>query len=355
MARRVSAALLLGLSLAACSWTLPGTSTATATPRPGAPGAAFAALSKVPLKLPHLGPGQACPVSVPRQLGPGLGTGLGTSPVYVFSGETVHSDPAHSNKVAYGADPSYSGPIRIRGGRIDGAGQLLLETFDNKYHGAPVKTLDGSNLVQELDLLESHSTFPNVPSGWRIWPTGTYVATPGCYAWQVDGLGFTELIIFHSLDLRMLSPGATCPVSPQQVAHTLSPEFGSGPAVGSGPIYALMAEMTGGSLKYSQSYNQSHYKNGWAHSKVLWIAKPAVTGTVLIRGQQIDGPINSPQWIGFGEGDVPDFTLHWEIASEAGWANLPSDVRIPAPGCYAYQVDAQGRSEVIVFQVVGVD
>jgi len=62
-----------------------------------------------------------------------------------------------------------------------------------------------------------------------------------------------------------------------------------------------------------------------------------------------------PQWIGFGEGDVPDFTLHWEIASEAGWANLPSDVRIPAPGCYAYQVDAQGRSEVIVFQVVGVD
>lgn len=171
----------------------------------------------------------------------------------------------------------------------------------------------------------------------------------------MDGLGFTELIIFHSLDLRILSPGATCPVSPQQVAHTLSPEFGSGPAVGSGPIYALMAEMTGGSLKYSQSYNQSHYKNGWAHSKVLWMAKPAVTGTVLIRGQQIDGPINSPQWIGFGEGDVPDFTLHWDIASEAGWANLPSDVRIPAPGCYAYQVDAQGRSEVIVFQVVGVD
>src|ERR1700737_5214175 len=105
MARRVSAALLLGLSLAACSWTLPGTSTATATPRPGAPGAAFAALSKVPLKLPHLGPGQSCPVSVPRQLGPGLGTGLGDSPVYVFSAETAHSGLAHTNKVAWSADP----------------------------------------------------------------------------------------------------------------------------------------------------------------------------------------------------------------------------------------------------------
>jgi hypothetical protein len=275
--------------------------------------------------------------------------------VYVFSAETAHSGPAHTNKVAWSADPSYSGPIKIRGGRIDGAGQLLLETFDNQYRGRPVKTLDGGNLMQEVDLLESHSTFPNAPSGWRIWPSGAYVPTPGCYAWQVDGLGFTELIIFHSLDLPMLSPGTPCPVSPQQVAHTLSPEFGSGPAVGSGPIYALMGEMTGGSLKYSQSHNQSHYKNGWAHSKVLWMAKPAVTGTVLIRGQQIDGPIDSPQWIGFGDGDVPDFALHWEIASEAGWANLPSDVRIPGPGCYAYQVDAQGRSEVIVFQVVGVD
>src|ERR1700737_1342610 len=123
MARRVCAALLLGLSLAACSWTLPGTSTATATPSPGAPGAAFAALSKVPLKLPPLGPGQACPVSAPRQLGPGVGTGFGSSPVYVFSAETVHSDLARSSKGAWGADPSYSGPIRSRGGGFDGAAQ----------------------------------------------------------------------------------------------------------------------------------------------------------------------------------------------------------------------------------------
>jgi hypothetical protein len=188
-----------------------------------------------------------------------------------------------------------------------------------------------------------------------MWPSGTYVATPGCYAWQVDGLGFTELIIFHSLDLRILPAGAACPVSPQQVAQTLSAEFGSGPAVGTGPIYALMAEMQGGSLKYSHSYNQSHSPNGWAHSKVLWMAKPAVTGTVLIRGQQIDGPVDSPQWIGFGMGDVPELTLHWQLTSQTGWANLPSDVRIRAPGCYAYRVDSQGTSEVIVFQVVGVD
>jgi hypothetical protein len=280
--------------------------------------------------------------------------GSGTGPVYVFNGEIVRSDPAHSNKVVWAADPSYSGPIRIRGGRIDGRGQLLLGGPDNYWPAAPVKTVEGTDLYPELDFLESHSTFPNMPPGWRMWPSGTYVTTPGCYAWQVDGRGFTEVITFHSLDLLTLPAGASCPVSPQQVAHDLSPEFGSGPAVGAGPIFALMGEMQGGALRYSQSYSQSHYKDGWAHSKVLWMAKPEVIGGVLVRGQQIDGPIDAPGWIGFGTGDAPEVSLHWYIASHSEWASLPSEIRVRAPGCYAYQVDSQGGSEVIVFQVVGI-
>ena len=354
MAGRVCLALLLGLCLAACSGAIPGAGTAQATPRPGGTGSAFVALNRVPLKLPRLEPGQACPMSKLSQVGPSLGMGLGSGPVYVFSGEIVRSDPAHSNKVAWAADPSYSGPIRIRGGRIDRSGQLLLGGTDNYWRGAPVKTVEGTDLYPELDFLESHSTFPNVPPGWRMWPSGTYVAAPGCYVWQVDGLGFTELITFHSFDLLTLPAGATCPVSSQQIAHNLSAEFGYGPAVGSGPIYALMGEMQGGALRYSQSYSQAHYKDGWADSKVLWMAKPEVRGTILVRGQQIDGPIDRGNWIGFGMGDVPEVVLLWEVASQNGWASLPSETRIRAPGCYAYQVDSQKGSEVIVFRVVGI-
>ena len=81
----------------------------------------------------------------------------------------------------------------------------------------------GSDLYPELDFLESHSIFPNVPAGWRMWPSGTYVASPGCYAWQVDGVGFSEIITFHSLDLPTVAACAACPVSSQQVAHNLSP------------------------------------------------------------------------------------------------------------------------------------
>jgi hypothetical protein len=343
MAAKACTALLISLSVAACSSADQGARTAQAMPANGA----FAALNAVPLNLPRLEPGQSCPLSKLSQVGPNLGMGLGSGPVYVFSGEIVSSDPKHSNKVAWAADPSYSGPIRIRGGRIGGAGQLLLDSFDNMWRGAPVKTVDGSDLAPELDLLESHSTFPNVPPGWRMWPSGTYVAAPGCYAWQVDGLGFTELITFHSLDLPTLTAGKACPVSAQQVAHSLSAEFGYGPAVGAGPIYALMGEMQAGVLKYQPQ------ANSWTYSKVLWMAKPEVSGSVLVRGRQIDGPTNGSNWIGFGMRDVPEFVLRWEVASHDGWASLPSEIWIQSPGCYASQVDSQSGSEVIVFQVVG--
>ena len=78
-------------------------------------------------------------------------------------------------------------------------------------------------------------------------------------------------------------------------------------------------------------------------------------GRVLIRGHQIDGPIDGPNWILFGMGDVPESALQWEVASQSGWASLPSENRIRAPGCYAYQADSQQGSEVIVFKVVGID
>jgi hypothetical protein len=175
-----------------------------------------------------------------------------------------------------------------------------------------------------------------------------YLATAGCYGWQVDGLGFTEVFTFHSLDLVALPAGAACPNSPQQVAHDLSPSFGNGPAVGAGPVYALMGEMQEGVLRYSVSYSRSHYKDGWAQSKVLWMAKPTVAGSVVVRGRQIDGN----NWIGFGKAEDPESVLQWEIGSQGGWGSLPSEIRILAPGCYSFQADSQQGTQVISFQVV---
>src|SRR5258708_2529209 len=249
MGGRACFALLLGLVVASCNWGGQGGSGAQAAPQ----SSAIAALSAVPLNLPRLQPGQSCPLSKPTEIDPQFGMGLGSGPIHLTNGETVRSDAAHPQKVAWFANPSYSGPIRIRGGRIDGGGQLLLGSRNNG-RGAPVKTVEGTTLYSELDYPDTSAS--NSPSGWRIWPSFTYIATPGCYAWQVDGRRFSEVITIQALQLAVVLPGIDpCPVSPQQMGHNLSSEFGSGPALGSGPIYALMGEMRDGVLGYSTSYS----------------------------------------------------------------------------------------------------
>ena len=35
--------------------------------------------------------------------------------------------------------------------------------------------------------------------GWREAPGGLWVTTPGCYAWQVDGLTFSEVIMVQAV------------------------------------------------------------------------------------------------------------------------------------------------------------
>lgn len=165
---------------------------------------------------------------------------------------------------------------------------------------------------------------------------------------RIDGLGFTELITIQALQVPTLAPGAPCPVSQQQVAHSLSAEFGSGPAVGTGPVYPLMGD-AGRRAEIQPVVQPAPNKDGWAYSKVLWMAKPGVKGQVVIRGRQIDWP----NAIGFAMSDSPESLLQWDVGSQAGWASLSSTTRICAPGCYAYQVDSPTASEVVVFEVIG--
>ena len=72
---------------------------------------------------------------------------------------------------------------------------MLGAAPDNTWPGRSVKVVDKTPLQPELDFVLSHSVFPNAPQGWRIWPSSMYVEVAGCYAWEVDGVGFTELIV----------------------------------------------------------------------------------------------------------------------------------------------------------------
>ena len=211
VARTVLPVLFLASILAVCACSNASTRSVARQASPQASQAAVAAaspggapittdwgdLAGRPLKLTRLAPGRTCPPSTLRQPDPErFGMGLGDGPLYAIGGQRVKSSQSTGNKVLWVADPAYAGPIRIRGGQLDGDGKLLLGgPLHNYWSGQPVKRVDGFTLYPELDLLE-----PGTPTGapWRAWPSDTYIVTPGCYAWQIDGLGFTEIITIQA-------------------------------------------------------------------------------------------------------------------------------------------------------------
>ena len=84
-----------------------------------------------------------------------------------------------SLKTLWFSFPSYQGPALIRGRRLDGSGPVGIgegpSTADPEFQAGP--TVNGGD-------------------GFREWPGATWLRAPGCYAWQVDGLGFSHVIAF---------------------------------------------------------------------------------------------------------------------------------------------------------------
>ena len=170
----------------------PGTAIA-ATPNSGPD--AWAVLRQKPLNLPKLEPDAACLVTPPKQVVPsppssysaeyGIGNGPLYPVAYYFADDTtlrLQSDRQRTPgwftaKVRWVGGPDYEGPALVRGGRIDTDGEVWFE-FGN------VRGPEMAFLVYR---------------GWNDWPAVTLVRGPGCYAYQVDGTNFNEIIIFKAI------------------------------------------------------------------------------------------------------------------------------------------------------------
>lgn len=152
----------------------------------------------------------------------------------------------------------------------------------------------------------------------------------------------------RTLQLPTLAPGQPCPRAQGRI---VSPEIA--PAIGHGPIYAAgLGEAGILDFGYPPPKESGFYGSEWSGQKVLWAQAPSYRGPVLIRGRQLDGPNE----LRFSEGKQPPLEL-WLRAYDAtgneqltGWRYMPSYTRLRAPGCYAYQVDGQGFSDIIIFE-----
>jgi len=119
-----------------------------------------------PFHPPRLRAGERCPTTAGTAFMNSYfgGVGLGTAPVRPDIGKGGDLTPG---RIDLGSEPA---PRPKRGG--------------SRFSPVAVGAAPGDTI--------------NTGDGYRTDPRTTWISAPGCYAFQVDGLGFSELIVFQA-------------------------------------------------------------------------------------------------------------------------------------------------------------
>ena len=159
-----------------------------------------------PLRFPALRPGQRCPAShgssSPVAIAGETGTEFGNGPVRVLiwtsrdgaAGLSAHTQfpPWLGFKTLWFGVPAYQGPFVIRAVRLGHPGPVSLA-------GTPP---DMAPLVVPPGPTIDTVPLSNGRPGYRKVLSVFWVRSPGCYAWQVDSLTFSEIIVVRAVLLR---------------------------------------------------------------------------------------------------------------------------------------------------------
>lgn len=145
-----------------------------------------------PLDLPTVAEGERCPVTTAVEspsaaLGPMLGTavarpvGLGPeASLGIAPPENFDSELWGGNKVLWALSATSEGVVLVRGRQLDGSSEVR---FDSGDIPSLEKVLDPTGKVP-LD------------GGWYDFPGNTRVQSPGCYAYQIDSIEGSTVIVF---------------------------------------------------------------------------------------------------------------------------------------------------------------
>ena len=151
-----------------------------------------------PLDLPEVASGESCPVSPVDEsvdwesthifggsgIGPGPAyPGLGGSEGRFFVDDDERTNGFYGGKLFWYVDPSYLGPVLIRGRRIDRRDPLRFNHVDTR----------------ELRIRKDKTvTWDGQPEGSRGAPSGPLIRRAGCYAVQFDGTSFSYPVVFRA-------------------------------------------------------------------------------------------------------------------------------------------------------------
>ncbi len=307
------------------------------------------ALAARPLRLPDATAG--CPADSRREI-PAFASGLGSGPAFIaglsgFRAGATLGPPyagALEDKTFLVPEQEERASILVRGKRIDAPGDVAFS--------------DAGTVSTELFVSDFNAS--SGPARVRVF--GTIVAGDGCYAVQLDSERYSEVVVFlvasdaahpgasrppiaptaSELQARPLlalpDAGQACRVD---TARTVNPAIGL--AIGPGPAYFVGLDRWGLASELPPPYS------AWRAAKTVFATRPPNAGPLVIRGWRVDAPGD----VMFDRADVfgPSVVSDTPPNSNAGgWYNDVLTTLVPAPGCYAIQVDGAGFSEVMIFR-----
>jgi len=152
-----------------------------------------------PLHFPSLQPGASCPATAGATVSNSFfgGVALGSGPVRVLIGNRGGDLVQGRVDLGYATDtpgwfalqtlwfamPGYNGPFVVRAKRLGSNGPIEVQA-------GPTGLEPGSG-----PLVVPAGPTLNTRNGFRTIPGSTWVTSAGCYAWQVDGRNFSEVIV----------------------------------------------------------------------------------------------------------------------------------------------------------------
>ncbi len=138
-----------------------------------------------PLKLPAVQPGSGCPVTPVSGRNVNVRNPRGHGPFYLGGPMPQGADPW--NKTVWILVDGARGPVLFRGGRVDATGSLTFSgsPADHSEMGVTLSSSSGVSATFYERVID-----PGPADALYVYP-----ATTGCYALQVDGPSFEDVIV----------------------------------------------------------------------------------------------------------------------------------------------------------------
>jgi hypothetical protein len=150
-----------------------------------------------PLHFPSLARNSVCPASSGSTVKNSffVGVALGRGPVRLLLADRGDIHRGHvvlgrtqapgwsALQTLWFATPGYDGPFVVRAARVGARGPIAVQADQTGLgpgRGA---------------LIVAAGPTANTQDGYRSMPGSTWVRSPGCYAWQIDGQGFSETVV----------------------------------------------------------------------------------------------------------------------------------------------------------------